>query len=91
MPSIAIRSLARLGPSFFLWVFIVGITGIAAAEQIEFKGCYARWSADELVLGNAKFERRWSIKDGLLTATSFRNARPLARNGSVDQRPSRHR
>jgi alpha-galactosidase len=62
-----------------LWriLLFLGVTGImcpaAKAETVEFKTCYARWSDDELVLGNAKFERKWRIKDGLLTATSFRN------------------
>jgi alpha-galactosidase len=45
----------------------------AMEETVEFKTCYARWSNDELVLGNARFERKWGIKRGLLTATSFRN------------------
>ncbi|MBC8128658.1 MAG: alpha-galactosidase [Gloeobacteraceae cyanobacterium ES-bin-144] len=45
----------------------------AAEQKLEFKSCYARWNENELVLGNAKFERKWRIKDGLLTATSFRN------------------
>lgn len=45
----------------------------AWAGTAEFKTCYARWSDDELALGNSRFERKWRIKDGLLTATSFRN------------------
>ena len=43
------------------------------ADTVQFKTCYARWSDDELVLGNSHFERKWLIKGGLLTATSFRN------------------
>ena len=43
------------------------------AETVQFKTCYARWSDDELALGNSHFERKWLIKGGLLTATSFRN------------------
>jgi alpha-galactosidase len=65
--------------SYCSWkiLILLGITGAGSlsvvAESMEFKTCYARWSDDELVLGNAKFERKWRIKDGLLTATSFRN------------------
>jgi alpha-galactosidase len=43
------------------------------AGTVQFKSCYARWSDNELVLGNSHFERTWRIKDGQLTATSFRN------------------
>ena len=62
-----------------LWriLLLIGITGVirtaVMAETVEFKTCYARWSNDEMVLGNARFERKWRINDGLLTATSFRN------------------
>lgn len=45
----------------------------AAAGSVEFKSCHARWSEQELVLGNAHFERKWSVKNGLLTAVSFRD------------------
>ncbi|MGB1130023.1 MAG: alpha-galactosidase [Haloferula sp.] len=41
------------------------------AERVEHADCYAEWSETELVIGNALVERKWSIKDGLLTATSF--------------------
>jgi alpha-galactosidase len=59
----------------------------AEAGQAEFKGCYARWSAAELVIGNTHIERTWKINDGLLRATSFRDkdancewlAKPAAR------------
>ncbi|MEI8038826.1 MAG: alpha-galactosidase [Verrucomicrobiota bacterium] len=47
--------------------------GCARAGTAEFNGCYARWSDAELTVGNARFERKWRIHDGLLTATSFRN------------------
>lgn len=45
----------------------------ADTGQTEFKGCYARWSATELVIGNTHVERTWKITDGLLRATSFRD------------------
>ena len=50
-------------------------TGTRAAEtgQAEFQGCYARWTASELVVGNQHFERVWRITNGLLHATSFRD------------------
>ena len=44
-----------------------------AAGQAEFKTCQARWTEKELVVGNSHFERVWRIKDGLLTAVSFRD------------------
>lgn len=37
--------------------------------------CYARQEGNHLVLGNALFERRWRIANGLLHATSFRDLR----------------
>lgn len=45
----------------------------AANGSVEFKSCHARWTEQELVLGNAHFERRWSVKNGLLTAVSLRD------------------
>ncbi len=45
----------------------------AEAGQAEFHGCYARWSAAELVIGNTHIERAWKISNGLLLATSFRD------------------
>lgn len=53
---------------------IIGAVSLPAmAESMKFKDCYARWSDDQLVLGNVQFERKWRFNDGLLTATSFRN------------------
>ena len=43
----------------------------ARSEHVEFQGCYARWTTGELVIGNALIERKWTIKNGLLTSTSF--------------------
>lgn len=54
-----------------LLLFIVAAS--AAGEEAKFRTCYARWSPDELVIGNAHIERSWRIRDGLLTATSFRD------------------
>ena len=45
----------------------------SAAGHAEFKTCRARWTETELILGNSHFERVWRIKDGLLTAVSFRD------------------
>ncbi len=41
--------------------------------EFGFKNCQARWSDTNLVIGNAHLERQWQIRDGLLTATSFRD------------------
>lgn len=46
---------------------------VPAAGSAEFNGCHARWNDEELSVGNSHFERKWRIKDGQLTATSFRN------------------
>ena len=45
----------------------------SATGHAEFKTCQARWTENELVVGNSHFERIWRIKDGLLTAVSFRD------------------
>lgn len=45
----------------------------AATGHAEFKGCHANWNESELVIGNAHFERKWRIENGLFTATSFRD------------------
>jgi len=57
------------------------------AGRYDFQTCHARWNDAELSLGNAHVQRVWRIRDGLLTATSFRDldagvewlARPAAR------------
>jgi len=41
--------------------------------EFSFAHCHARWSDTNLVIGNAHIERQWQIRDGLLTATSFRD------------------
>jgi len=59
-----------------LLLFVIAVSAWCSssrADTVEFKSCYARWNTDDLVVGNARFERRWRIRDGLLTATSFRN------------------
>lgn len=39
----------------------------------EFNGCRASWNETGLVIGNRHIERKWRLRDGKLTATSFRN------------------
>ena len=43
------------------------------AERVEHNGCYAEWSDKELVIGNALVERKWTIKQGLLSAVSLKD------------------
>jgi alpha-galactosidase len=43
------------------------------AERAEYGGCYAEWSEKELTIGNTLIERKWTIKEGLLTAVSFKD------------------
>lgn len=43
------------------------------AARVEFKGCVVDWNERELAISNRHFERKWRIRDGRLTATSFRN------------------
>ncbi len=45
----------------------------AASGSAAFQGAYARWSPQEIVVGNSHFERKWSVARGLFTATSFRD------------------
>lgn len=45
----------------------------ATAQSATFQDCYARWSATELVVGNAHVERHWQIRQGHLYATSFQD------------------
>ena len=61
--------------NMIFYTFFILLVGAVAtvAGTVQFKSCYARWSDNELVLGNSHFERKWRIQDGLLTATSFRN------------------
>jgi len=44
-----------------------------ASGEVEFQGAYARWTPEEIVVGNRHFERKWKVDQGLLTATSFRD------------------
>ena len=48
-----------------------GSVAMAAEGRTEFKSCYARWSENELVIGNAHVERKWNLRNGLLTATAL--------------------
>ncbi len=43
----------------------------ADSGQLIFDQCSARWTPDELVLGNAKIERRWHFDQGWLYAQSI--------------------
>lgn len=55
-------------------VGLIALPGtLALAEEVEFKGCYAKWNDKELTIGNALVERKWSIHQGLLTPVSFRD------------------
>jgi alpha-galactosidase len=54
----------------FAALFELAGTRVIAGEA-EFKGCYAKWSDTELTLGNTLIERKWSIRQGLLTPLSF--------------------
>ncbi len=45
----------------------------ALAERVEYLGCYAEWSEKEITVGNGLVERKWTIVDGLLIATSLRD------------------
>ena len=46
---------------------------LALGGEFSFEHCHARWSDTNLVIGNVHIERQWQIRDGLLTATSFRD------------------
>ncbi len=46
---------------------------VAMAGEARFKDCYATWSDTELTIGNTRIERKWSIRQGLLTPTSLRD------------------
>ena len=58
---------------FALVALIFGSIVSVRAETVEFKGCHARWSENELVIGNSLIERKWKIDQGLLTSISFRD------------------
>ncbi len=58
---------------FFTVLAALFAISTAFAEREEHMGCYAEWSETEITVGNALVERKWSIKDGLLTATSLRD------------------
>jgi alpha-galactosidase len=64
--------LSRIG----LWRVLIVISFVAssaAAQSVDIHGCYARWSATELIVGNTHFERRWQIRGGELYPTSFQD------------------
>jgi hypothetical protein len=51
-------------------------TGYAGATessgQIAFKGCYANWRSNEIVIGNTRFEGKWIVANSELRPVSFR-------------------
>lgn len=57
-------------PALFVLLPLLVISA-AHAERVEHAGCYAEWSASALTIGNELVERRWEVRDGLLTATSI--------------------
>lgn len=59
-------------PFLTLFAALLSIS-TAFAERVEHLGCYAEWSEKEITVGNGLVERKWSIRDGLLTATSLRD------------------
>lgn len=59
--------------SIHFTVLLAALPLSATAERAEHAGCYATWSEREIVLGNSLFERHWTIKGGLLVASSFRD------------------
>lgn len=46
-------------------------TVFAEREELLHNGCYAQWNDKEIIIGNAHVERKWSIRNGMLTATSL--------------------
>jgi alpha-galactosidase len=49
-----------------------GYAGAAeSAGQIAFKGCYANWRSNEIVIGNTRFEGKWIVADHQLRPISF--------------------
>jgi alpha-galactosidase len=58
---------------FLLIVSTLALPNFTFAERAEHADCYAEWSDKELTIGNTLIERKWSIKDGLLTAVSLKD------------------
>lgn len=60
-----------------VWISVIPLTRASDEPRptgsAEFNGCHVSWNERELVIGNRKFERKWRIDKGLLTATSFRD------------------
>jgi alpha-galactosidase len=70
----------RIPSRFLVPIALVGISASihtnaapTASGTAEFHGAYARWSPEEVVVGNRHFERKWKVDQGLLTATSLRD------------------
>jgi len=54
-------------------LMVSGPAALVFGGEFSFDNCHARWSDTNLIIGNAHLERQWQIRDGLLTATSFRD------------------
>ena len=59
--------------SFLTVLLSAFLTITAFGERVEHLGCYAEWTDKEITVGNDLVEREWTIKDGFLTAISFRD------------------
>jgi len=42
-------------------------------EQSLFKDCYAAWDGEQLLAGNRRIERKWTLREGRLVPQSLRN------------------
>jgi len=64
------RSILIWANAVILWAYSVTLV---FGGETSFKNCYAQWSETNLIIGNSHIERTWQVRDGLLTATSFRD------------------
>lgn len=58
---------------FFTVLAALFTISTAFAERVEHLDCYAELSETEITIGNALVERKWTVRDGLLTAISLRD------------------
>jgi alpha-galactosidase len=54
-----------------VWMCVCLAAGLARAERLDFKGCYAEWTESRLTVGNARFERAWVAGGAGLAPVSF--------------------
>jgi len=73
LPRFPLRSSACLAAAFLVSTPAMADQALVTTGSAEFQGAYARWSPQEVVIGNPHFERKWTVENGLLTATSFRD------------------